>query len=223
MADRDSPPTTQRGPYPGYDVLAKRNTPSWNEQTRQVIDRRLALPRDPRFFTEEEYATVSAIADRIVPQPKDRPPIPVAALVDEKLFIDRSDGYRYLGMPREREAWRQGLRALDAEARAAFGKEFRRLSGAEQDGLLKAMEKGELKHPAWGSIPPKTFFKHRMARDIVYAYYAHPTSWNEIGFGGPASPRGYVRLGYDRHDPWEAVEVKDGGRETAYGKNRHAG
>ena len=32
--------------------------------------------------------------------------------------------------------------------------------------------------------------KSRLVADIVKAYYAHPTSWNEIGFGGPASPRG---------------------------------
>ena len=54
----------------------------------------------------------------------------------------------------------------------------------------------------------KTFFKQRMAHDIVYAYYAHPTAWNEIGWGGPASPRGYVRMGYNERDPWEAAEVK---------------
>jgi hypothetical protein len=36
--------------YPGYDVLSKRWTQSWNEQTREVIDRRLAAPREPRFF-----------------------------------------------------------------------------------------------------------------------------------------------------------------------------
>ena len=39
--------------YPGYDVLAKRNTPSWNRKTREVIDRRLAVPHTPRFFTED--------------------------------------------------------------------------------------------------------------------------------------------------------------------------
>ena len=44
------------GRYPGYDVLAKRNTPSWNEQTRQVIDRRLATPREPRFLNERRMA-----------------------------------------------------------------------------------------------------------------------------------------------------------------------
>ena len=47
-------------------------------------------------------------------------------------------------------------------------------------------------------MPPKTFFPQRMAHDIVMAYYSHPTSWNEIGWGGPASPRGYVRMDFDR-------------------------
>jgi hypothetical protein len=40
--------------------------------------------------------------------------------------------------------------------------------------------------------------------EIVRAYYAHPAAWSEIGFGGPASPRGYVRLAAGRQDPWEA-------------------
>lgn len=209
--------------YPGYDVLAKRNTPSWNEQTRRVIDARLSLPREPRFLTQEEFATVTAIADRIVPQPKHRPPIPVAALVDHKLLLDQQDGFRHAGMPRERDAWRQGLRALDAEAEAAHGAPFRALSASQQDALLRRMERGDLHDPAWGGIPPKTLFKERVAKDIVYAYYAHPTAWNEIGWGGPASPRGYVRTGYDERDPWEAAEVKGGDVETARRKNRRVG
>ena len=45
-----------------------------------------------------------------------------------------------------------------------------------------------------------------MLHDIGSAYYAHPTAWSEIGFGGPASPRGYVRMDENRRDPWEAVE-----------------
>ena len=31
--------------YPDYDVLRKRQGPSWNEPSRQVVDRRLAVPR----------------------------------------------------------------------------------------------------------------------------------------------------------------------------------
>ncbi len=217
------PDRHERGPYPGYDVLAKRNTPSWNEQTRRVIDKRLAVSRDPRFFTADEFATVTAIADRLVPQPGDRPPIPVAALVDDKLHSGRSDGYREAGMPREREAWQQGLRALDAEAGRIHGVAFRKLEAAEQDALLKKMESGELHDEAWGSMKPKTFFKKRMAHDIVLAYYAHPTAWNEVGWGGPASPRGYVRMDFDERDPWEPAEMKNGEVQAAERKNRRVG
>ena len=46
------------------------------------------------------------------------------------------------------------------------------------------------------------------------AYYAHPSAWNEIGFGGPASPRGYVRMDFNRRDPWEARGWQQNGREA---------
>jgi hypothetical protein len=209
--------------YPGYDVMAKRHTPSWNEQTRRVIDQRIAISREPRFLTEQEYMTLAAIADRITPQPKQRPPIPVAALIDDKLRRNQQDGYRAADMPREREAWQRGLAALDAEARQLYGKPFSRLDAASQDGLLKRMADGDLHHASWGSMPPGQFFKQRLLPDIVHAYWSHPTAWNEIGWGGPAAPRGYVRMGYDERDPWEAAQVHDGDADAAYRKNRRVG
>ena len=72
-------------------------------------------------------------------------------------------------------------------------------------------------------MPPKIFFTQRMAHDIVMAYFSHPTSWNEIGWGGPASPRGYVRMDFDERDPWEAAEVKDGAVDDARRKNHRVG
>ena len=69
--------------FPGYDVLSKRHGPSWNDKTREVIARRLSIGSEPKFFTAEEFLTVVAVADRIVPQPPTRSRnIPVAALVD---------------------------------------------------------------------------------------------------------------------------------------------
>jgi hypothetical protein len=35
------------------------------------------------------------------------------------------------------------------------------------------------------------------------AFYSHPWAWNEIGFGGPAYPRGYLNLGVDAREKWE--------------------
>ena len=209
--------------YPGYDVLRKWNTPSWNEKTRRVIEERLAVPREGRFLDAEEFAILVALADRITPQPKDREPIPVAALIDHKLLQDQADGYRFEGMPREREAWKIGLRAIDSEARAAHGKPFRELRPDQQDALLHRIESGNASDQAWGGMPPKIFFKERVLSDIVHAYYAWPTAWNEIGWGGPASPRGYVRTGYDERDPWEAAEAHDGDVEAARERNRRVG
>jgi len=191
--------------YPGYDVLTKRHTPSWNARTREVIDARLAVYREPRFFTAAEWHTLQSLCARILPQPPDRPPVPLPAYVDEKLHSGRRDGYRHAQLPAQEEAWRRGLAALEAESQAAHDTAFTQLTPAQQDELLRRMQHGQLSGPAWQGMPCQLFFEHRLIADITHAYYAHPTAWNEIGFGGPASPRGYVRMGLDRRDPWEAA------------------
>jgi hypothetical protein len=192
--------------YPGYDVLAKRNSPSWNEKTRHVIDDRLVVPREPRFFTAEEWQTLSALCARILPQPADRPAVPLPAYIDEKLYNGRRNGYRHADLPPQEEVWRIGLAGLDAAAKTACGSRFHELAAPAQDHLIQRMADGELRDDAWRGLSSRLVFTWHLLADIVASYYAHPTSWSEIGFGGPASPRGYVRLGSDRRDPWEAAE-----------------
>ena len=209
--------------YPGYDVLAKRGTPSWNAVTRAVIDERLNVPREPRYFSAAEWAALEAVCARIVPQPADRPAIPVAAYVDQKMHDRKHDGYRHAELPEQGQAWKQGLAALDEAARREHGSAFTAIGTGLQDALLRQMEHGTLKAEALLSMPPASFFKHRVIHDVTSAYYAHPTSWNEIGFGGPASPRGYVRLGLDRRDPWEASEARPGREALALRENKRVG
>ena len=211
--------------YPGYDVLSKRHTPSWNEQTREAIERRLAIGRsDHHFFTDEEWPTLCAICDRIVPQPAEKQGfIPVAALVDNKMQEDDQDGYREPQLPKMQEAWRRGIAALDSEARERYGTRFYELATGEQDELLHKAERGELKCAAWKGMPSDTFFQRRVLSDVVSAHYSHPTSWNEIGWGGPASPRGYVRMDFNRRDPWEAAEGYPGREEEAHRENLRVG
>jgi hypothetical protein len=209
--------------YPGYDVLAKQHTPSWDEVTRQVIGQRLAIPRSPRFFTAAEWRTLGAICARIVPEPPGRSPVPTQAYIDEKMFRDLGDGYRHAGLPPQGEAWRRGLAAIDAEARAAWRHAFHQLESTQQDDLLRAMQAGRLKAAVWGDMACDLFFSQRLLTDITRAYYAHPTTWNDIGFGGPASPRGYVRMDFDRRDPWEASEARPGREVLALAENRLVG
>ena len=44
------------------------------------------------------------------------------------------------------------------------------------------------------------------------AFYSHPWAWNEIGFPGPAYPRGYLNPGVDAREHWE---VADSGTEDS--------
>ena len=206
--------------FPGYDVLAKRDTPSWNDQTRAVVDQRLALPEAGDVLTAQQVATLRALADRVVPQPRHRPPVNTVAILLDKLASDAGDGYRHHLLPPLREAWRQGLDALGREAQARHHAPFASLDAGELDALLGDVEDGKVGVECWGDLPPRVFWNWRMLPDLVTAYYAHPSAWSAMGFGGPASPRGYVRLAADRRDPWEAVEADDGSLLSADTRNR---
>lgn len=195
--------------FPTYDVLQKWELPSWNEQTRAVVKKRLSEIPERRFLTETEWATLCAVCARLIPQPDRADPVPITPFIDDKLAKNRGDGYRYEGMPPMREAWQQGLRAIDDEARVRWRGGFCELSANQQDAVLRSMQYNDVRSPEWAGLAPKQFFSSLLLRAVIDVYYAHPAAWNEIGFGGPASPRGYVRLGFDRRDPWEAQEDYD--------------
>ncbi|MDQ2879256.1 MAG: gluconate 2-dehydrogenase subunit 3 family protein, partial [Pseudomonadota bacterium] len=199
---------TEAPRYPGYDVLAKRDTPSWDATTRAVIDARLTTPTTPRFLTPAEWTIADALCRRILPRVSDA--MPLVALLDAKLLANHGDGFREVDMPYMQEAWRTGLAAIDGEAKARHGRGFALLTEGEQDRLLAAMQAGEIDGAHWAVLAAKTFFERRILADIPALYYSLPSAWNEIGFGGPASPRGYVRLDGDRPDPWEAVQAEPG-------------
>lgn len=192
-----------RPPYPGYDVLAGWDGPSWNDATREVVRRRLADVPPRRFFTPEEWELLEAVGGRLIPQPERAEPVPIAAFIDEKLHRRAGDGFRFADFPPQDVAWRRGLHAIDDEARSREGRGFRELEAARQDAVLRAVQEGEVRAPAWRELPARRFFHDLLLKHVAMVYYGHPAGWNEIGFGGPASPRGYVRMGFNERDPWE--------------------
>ena len=198
--------TAFRTPFAGYDVLAKWSSPSWDELTRRVIERRLTEIPERRFFTQTEWDILEAVAARLVPQPERAEPIPITPWIDEKLHHDWRDGFRFDDMPPMREAWRLGLQGLDDESRRRFGSSLVTLEPVDLDAVLRAVQDGHVESAVWTQLPPQRFFTTVLLKEVVGAYYAHPAAWSEVGFGGPASPRGYVRLGMNQHDPWEAEE-----------------
>ncbi|HWJ38724.1 MAG TPA: gluconate 2-dehydrogenase subunit 3 family protein [Sphingomicrobium sp.] len=193
-------------PYLSYDVLDKWDSPSWNEQTREVVRQRLQQLPPRRFLSKEQWSLLEAIVGRLVPQPDRDEPVPIVPWIDDMLHHNHSPGYRYADMPPMREAWRQGLDAIAAETFSRHGKSFEELPGDAQDELLRHIQHSGVESRHWAGLPPGGFFLHHLLKQTVGIYYSHPAAWSEIGFGGPASPRGYARLGLDERDPWEARE-----------------
>jgi hypothetical protein len=199
MAERFSGPAE---PYGGYDVLAKRSTPSFDEVTRAAIARRTSQVPARSFLDATAFRVLEAACARLLATPPGEPPI--ANWIDADLAADRGEGYRHPDMPPLRDAWRGGLDGLNHEAQRRFGAGFAELDGDRQDETLRALQAGDIDPGGFQGLPAQRFFTHLLLKSAVGHFYGQPSAWSEIGFGGPASPRGYVRLELDRRDPWEA-------------------
>jgi hypothetical protein len=146
--------------FPGYDVLAKWDSPSWNEITREVVRRRLQEVPERRFLTLEEWSTLEAVCDRIIPQP-DRPfdAVPIVPWIDRKLDRNEGEGYRYEDMPPLRDAWRVGIAGIGKESHRRFDNRFPDLSAAQQDAILRAIQEGAADGDPWEELPSRRFFQ----------------------------------------------------------------
>jgi len=213
---RDDLPRQRRGStpqdhgrYPDYDVLEEAR--HWDPVTRSTVVSRLQAP-PLRFLAPEQARTLSMFCDDVLAQ-DDEPRVPVLAMVDERLHERRFDGYRYADMPEDDETWVRVARGLDEVA----GGDYAALGEQERIAIITAFAAGELSGGVWDELPPSRAWSVVM-RYVLAAFYAHPWAWNEIGFGGPRYPRGYMRLQPDAVEPGAgAVEAfsRDPVRDTA--------
>ncbi len=199
-----------RTPYPTYDVMAPDKwRHDWDDKTRRLVLDRVGNVPGRSFLNEAEFTTLTAICDRLLPQDHRAAElrIPIAPFIDQRLARGEGNGYRDARMPWDDEAYRRGLAGIDETSRMVFGGQcFTELAPPQQEQVLAALEDGDPPGATWRQAPAVLFFKLLM-HDVVDTYYAHPTAWSEIGFGGPASPRGHVRLSLGKRDPWEAAET----------------
>ncbi len=202
------------GRYPDYNVLDEAG--HWDEVTRRVVLARIEDVPEIRFFTRAEAATLGAFCDVVMAQERE-PKVPVLNMVDAKLFAGELDGFRFAGMPDDRETWRRSAAGLDAAARQHGAPDFAGASTEIQERVVGAFHKGELRGEVWDELAPKRAWSVLM-RAVLSAFYSHPWAWNEIGFGGPAYPRGYFALNHGAPEPWEPRAVDENGRNG--GKRR---
>ncbi|MGB8961851.1 MAG: gluconate 2-dehydrogenase subunit 3 family protein [Pseudonocardiaceae bacterium] len=179
------------GRYPDYDVFDAVDT--WDAATKKVVLARLDPPGPLRFFTPEEEPGLRAFCDTVLAQDRE-PRVPVAEMVDGKLADGNLDGYQYADMPDDRDTWRVVLRGLDHTARMGYQTNFTDCTAARRDAIVSEFAKGRLLGGPWDELNVTRAWSVVM-RMMLSAFYSHPWAWNEIGFGGPAYPRGFMRLG----------------------------
>ena len=193
------------GRYPDWDVLSQQD--HWDVVTRNVVLDRIHNVPPFRFFDEHEQRTLGAFCDRVTAQDKE-PRIAVLNFVDRKLHEGELDGYQFAGMPDDRDVWRIVARGLDETAGEAGGHDFASLSEEAQRQIVGRMANGELEGGAWEELDVSKAWSV-VTRHVLAAFYSHPWAWNEIGFGGPAYPRGYAALGVDTKEHWEPEPAFD--------------
>ena len=193
------------GRYPDYDVLSQAD--HWDEVTRRVVLDRVENVPPIRFFDAREEATLRAFCDVVTAQDSE-PRVPVLEMVDAKLHAGKLDGFQYADMPDDREVWRLAAKGLDDVARARGAESFDRADDPIKLEIVAAFHKGELAGGVWDRMPAAKAFSVLM-RAVLSQFYSHPWAWNEIGFGGPAYPRGYARLVIGLRETWEGEEAFD--------------
>jgi pimeloyl-ACP methyl ester carboxylesterase len=188
-----------------------------NGRLRAAFDAR-AAPDDPAYQPEAldpvELAILRAVLDRVMPVPH----LDLAARLDKRLASGEGDGWRFVALPPDAEAYRSALRTLDAAARAARGRPFVALDAAELDGLLTLCERTSLKVPEslGGRLDAdqmRSWFEDLRA-DAVRLWLGHPAALARIGFSGIGAGGdrpgeiadglpGFHAVGLDEPEPWE--------------------
>lgn len=170
--------------YPDFDVMAR--SEEWDEHTRSVIANRMKDPGQPRFLTEAESATLRAAAARLLAETDPWLIGKVVEHIDTLLAQGPGDGYRKESVPPDQAHWRCGL--------ALLGEGFATQEPWWQDERLRTVSETE-----------PDFFG-TLLKECVSAYCSLPPVWSFMGYGGPAYPRGYVRIELGLVDPWEAKQ-----------------
>lgn len=188
--------------YPGYDVLKAKD--EWDPHTREIVQKRLGPFPEPEFLTAIEADLFKAIAGHLVYDNREAILAFVVHHLDQQLAADIGQDQRKPEEPEQRNLIRWGLQYIDRLALEEHQVNFLALEQEQQFQILASLQKGQAPQlPEWSRVPQKELF-NKLLTESVNAYYSHSQVWSEIGYGGPAYPRGYVRVEHGLTDPWEA-------------------
>jgi gluconate 2-dehydrogenase gamma chain len=135
------------------------------------------------FFNDENAATVAAFAERLMPGAPGKPGALDAGVLN---YIDLALAGAYADL---QDFYRRGLASLDAYCEKTQNAPFTRLSAAQQDEVLKALDTGKATDFTW---PTAQAFFNTMRVHTIEGMFADPVyggnkdfaGWRLVGFPG---------------------------------------
>lgn len=201
-----------RSHYPGFDVMSQ--VDAWDPHTQSVVTERQKDPPRPKFLTANEAELLRTIAGHLLYENRDEALSFVVSHFDHRLNSKVGESQRKPQVPPEDDLVRWGLAAFDAVAAHQYGHSFLQCDTQQQFELISQLQRGKWQLealPKHALLPQKALFK-KLLDLAVEAHASHPTVWSEIGYAGPAYPRGYYRLERGLTDPWEPRRNGNGAR-----------
>ncbi|NOV01957.1 gluconate 2-dehydrogenase subunit 3 family protein [Paenibacillus planticolens] len=196
---------TTQSHYPTYNVMDEQK--EWDAHTRDIVNARLLRENGYQYLTLVEAETLRAWCGLLMDDHRGDIIQYVLCHIDKVLAEDKGEAQRNVNVPPIRTLLRQGLKGIDETGWIASSKPFIHLDEQSQRQIMLQISSGSYPPTAnWDGIPQKALFQKLLTLSVE-AYYSHPLIWSEIGYGGPAYPRGYVRANPGLLDPWEAVKT----------------
>lgn len=180
----------------------------WDDNTQHIVTSRLIRDREYRFLTLVEAEVLRALCSTLIDDDRADVIQYVLCHIDQTLDQSIGESERKVGIPKAQTLIREGLRRIQAATLAKHRLSYMGLDPIKQRQELEKLSENKAE-PAlkWAGFPQKELFM-KLLTYTIEAYYSHPTPWSEIGYGGPAYPRGYIRTQLGQLDPWEAQPGK---------------
>jgi len=135
------------------------------------------------FFNHDDAATIAAFTERLMPGAPDKPGANDAGVLN---YIDLALSGAYSDL---QDFYRRGLAQLDAYCREVHNATFQRLSAAQQDEVIVALEEGKATGFTWPTAQEffttiRTHTMEGMFADPLYGGNKDFAGWRLVGFPG---------------------------------------
>lgn len=187
--------------YPDYNIMSEQE--AWDAHSRSIVASRLEGVHGYQSLTLTEAEMLRAICSLLAGDNRANIIQFVLSHIDRALNAPSGESERKPSVPKAGDLLRLGMKRLDQWAMSHHLRPFIDLTETDQLSIITALCEEKLPLDGDSNFPQKAFF-NRLLSWTVESYYSHPTVWSEIGYGGPAYPRGYVRANLGQLDPWEA-------------------